>query len=115
MLRISVMNGSRTTRLKLEGKLAHEWVSEAEKAWSALSALNGRKRVVIDLLEVSFVDEPGRQLLAAMHRAGAELLGSGPMISALIEEIQQSRIEDAANGSNEDLARLHDTETEVEP
>lgn len=128
MLRISVMNGAHTTRFKVEGKLAHEWVFEAEKAWAALSALHegamngvdvhGRhtgkgKRVVVDLLDVSFVDGDGRKLLAEMHHAGAQLLGSGPMISALIEEIQRPETEDVANSSNDNSAQP-DSKVEVE-
>jgi anti-anti-sigma regulatory factor len=89
MLRISVLNGSGTTRFKLEGKLAHEWVREAEVAWTAHAALNGKKKVIVDLYDVCFVDEAGQQLLVEMHRAGGKLVGSGPMMSALIEEIQE--------------------------
>ena len=88
MLRISVQNGPLTTRFKLEGKLAHEWVTEAEKAWSALANINGQKKVIVDLFDVEFVDDMGKQLLAQMNHTGAELVGSGPMISALIEEIE---------------------------
>jgi anti-anti-sigma regulatory factor len=90
MLRISVLNGSGTTRFKLEGKLAHEWVREAEVAWTAHTALNGKKKVIVDLYDVCFVDEAGHQLLADMHRAGGKLVGSGPMMSALIEEIREA-------------------------
>ena len=100
MLRISVVNDPQATRFKLEGKLAHEWVGEAQKTWATLSARNGRKRVMVDLLEVSFIDESGLQLLLEMHRAGAKLLGYGPMISALIEEIelQDSKAAKGLNG-----------------
>lgn len=90
MLRITVENGPLTKRLKLEGKLAHEWVSEAEKAWSGLTASNGKKTIVVDLFDVAFVDHLGWQLLAKMHHAGAKLMGSGPMISSLIEEIEDA-------------------------
>ena len=128
MLRISVMNGAHTTRFKVEGKLAYEWVLEAEKAWAALSALhegamNGvevhrshtgkGQRAVVDLLDVSFVDAAGRKLLAEMHNAGAQLLGSGPMISALIEEIQRPETEDVANSPNHNSAQP-DSKAEVE-
>jgi len=88
MLRISVQNGPLTTRFKLEGKLAHEWVAEAEKAWVALTKIDGQKKVIVDLFDVEFVDDMGMQLLAQMNHAGAELVGSGPMISAVIEEIE---------------------------
>lgn len=90
MLRISVVNDPGVTRLKLEGKLAHEWVREAERAWTALSGLNGSSEIVVDLMGVSFVDDDGHQLLADMRHAGAELIGAGPMMSALIEEIEEA-------------------------
>src|SRR5262245_39669588 len=87
MLRISVLNDPSVTRFKLEGKLAHEWVAVAEKAWNALLNISPRSPVVVDLNSVSFVDAPGRDLLAQCHSAGAKLVGTGPWIGALIEEI----------------------------
>ena len=87
MLRITVLNDTREATFKIEGKLTDEWVAEAEKAWSAFSNTRGQERVVVDLCGVSFVDDPGRELLARMHASGAKLTGKGPMTSALIEEI----------------------------
>lgn len=101
MLRISIQNGPLTTRFKLEGKLAHEWVSEAEKSWAALTALNGKQKLIVDLFDVAFVDDLGRQLLAQMHHAGAKLVGSGPLLSPLIEEIE----DDEATQSEEKIGR----------
>ena len=90
MLRITVMNERGITRLKLEGKLAHEWVDEARNAWTALSEANGKTEIVVDLLNVCFVDEAGHRLLADICRAGAELMGSGPLMSALFGEIEEA-------------------------
>jgi len=87
MLRINILEEPQGTRFKLEGKLAHEWVAEAERVWTALSALGLSKRIVVDLCGVSFVDDLGRELLVQMHSSGAQLIGTGPMSSALIEEI----------------------------
>jgi anti-anti-sigma regulatory factor len=89
MLRISVVSESGTTRLKLEGKLAHEWVEEANNAWTALAQAHVRE-VIVDLRNVSFVDDCGHELLASMRHAGAELIGYGPMMSALLQEIELS-------------------------
>jgi anti-anti-sigma regulatory factor len=100
MLRITVMNEPGITRMKLEGKLAHEWVKEARNAWGALSEMNGEKEIVVDLLNVSFVDEAGHRLLTEIRHAGAELMGSGPLMSALIDEIEEaesSEVQDASN------------------
>lgn len=90
MLRISVLTESGITRLKLEGKLAHEWVNEARKAWATMTEMNGSTDIIIDLLNVSFVDDEGQKLLADMRHSNAELMGAGPLISALIDEIERA-------------------------
>jgi anti-anti-sigma regulatory factor len=92
MLRISVLNEPGTIRLKLEGKLAHEWVQEAETSWAAVVKAKDGMGIVVDLLDVSFVDLAGHALLTAMRHAGAELIGAGPLMSALIEEIEKQEI-----------------------
>jgi anti-anti-sigma regulatory factor len=101
MLRISVVNEPGITRMKLEGKLAHEWVDEARKAWMAVSEMSCDTGIVVDLLNVSFVDDAGHQLLTEMRHASAELMGSGPLMSALIDEIEEAETaaaDDAAAG-----------------
>jgi anti-anti-sigma regulatory factor len=106
MLRISVLNEPGTKRLKLEGKLAHGWVHAAREAWSSLVEMNGHMEIVVDLLEVSFVDASGQQLLAEMRRGGAELVGAGPMMSALIAEIHATGTfdpDDTSGGDSTDL------------
>jgi|SRR5215472_4952090 len=87
MLRITVLNDARVTTFKMEGKLAQEWVTEAERAWAEFASTAQQQRIFVDLCAVSFVDDPGRDLLALMHSSGAKLIGTGPMTSALIEEI----------------------------
>jgi|SRR5581483_4861082 len=90
MLRITVLNEAGVTRMKLEGKLAHEWVSETRKAWAALSHISGNTAIAVDLFGVSFVDDAGHKLLAEMRHADAELIGSGPLMTALIDEIEEA-------------------------
>src|SRR5215471_3142925 len=101
MLRISVMNEPGITRLKLEGKLAHEWVDEARNAWAAVSEANGETEIVVDLLNVSFVDEAGHRLLTDIRHAGAELMGAGPLMSALIDEIEEAESTGAQAASDQ--------------
>lgn len=75
-------------RLKLEGKLAQEWVDEAEKSWAPFAAVAAKKHVVVDLCGVSFVDHAGEKFLERICAAGAILIGSDPMILEMIAEIK---------------------------
>ena len=88
MLRISVSSEPGISRIKLEGKLSQEWVDEAENVWSLPRTTTVGDAILVDLLAVSYVDAAGHGLLAAMHNAGAELIGSGLLISSLIAEIK---------------------------
>jgi anti-anti-sigma regulatory factor len=103
MLRISALNEQEITRLKLEGKLAHEWVAELRRAWATIVEIDGAQ-IVIDLRGVSFVDESGHQLLAAMRHSGATLIGGGPLMSALIKEIEDAETA-RAHGNGRALAK----------
>jgi len=87
--------------MKLEGKLAHEWVEEARNAWAAVSQANGETEIVVDLLNVCFVDEAGHRLLSDIRRAGAELMGSGPLMSALIDEIEEAESAGSRDASHQ--------------
>jgi len=100
MLRISTTNNEREARFKLEGKLAHEWVAEAARVWTEfLEAVTNRNSLVVDLCGVSFVDDNGRTLLTQMHSNGAKLIGAGPLIGSLIEEIYE------CNGNDSDSCK----------
>ena len=85
MLRITLHNDDTKCRLELAGKLAGPWVAETEKVWR--SAPCSGKEIELDMREVTGVDEAGRKLLAAMHKAGACFTAQGVAMTALIEEI----------------------------
>jgi hypothetical protein len=85
MLRIRVYEESSRCRLELAGKLGGPWVAETENVW--LSAACSGKEIEIDMREVTGIDDAGRELLSAMHHAGARLIAKGVWMTALIEEI----------------------------
>jgi hypothetical protein len=85
MLRITVYQDGGRYRLKLAGKLGGPWVGETEKVWR--SAPCSIKEIELDMREVTGIDEAGRELLIAMHEAGAHFVVQGGAMTALIEEI----------------------------
>jgi hypothetical protein len=46
--------------------------------------------LLVDLTNVSFVDEHGRALLARMHNKGIKLFSTSLMTKCLIEEIEKT-------------------------
>ena len=89
MIRITAQQESSTTRLFLEGKLAGRCVDELDKCWQA--CLSEEVAVLVDLTNVSFVDDHGKELLARMHNNGIKLFSTSLMTKCLIEEIENTR------------------------
>jgi ABC-type transporter Mla MlaB component len=85
MLRITVHEAGTSWRMQLEGKLAGDWVLEAENTWR--SAPVSGKQIEIDLTDVTAIDDAGQNLLQAMHQAGARFVAEGVAMTALICEI----------------------------
>ena len=85
MLRITLHSDDTKCRLELAGKLAGPWVAETEKVWRSVSC--PCKEIELDMREVTGIDDAGRELLAAMHKAGASFAAQGVALMALIEEI----------------------------
>ena len=85
MIRIYIQDEAETTSLVVEGKLAWPWVEELERCWRM--ALINEQPIEVNLADVVFVDDKGKELLVAMRETGARLVANGLMTQAIIEEI----------------------------
>ena len=85
MLRVTVHEDGPVCRLELAGKLAGLWVAETENVWRSASCAD--KQIEVDMRQLTGVDNAGRDLLSAMHQAGARLVAEGVAMTALVEEI----------------------------
>ncbi len=61
----------------LHGRLAGPWVDELRSCWKHARDLAPLARAIVDLKELTFIDECGETLLAEMRSAGAELIATG--------------------------------------
>lgn len=91
VIRITAQQESLVTRLFLEGKLSGPCVNELDKCWQTCPA--GEAALLVDLTNVSFVDEHGKELLARMHNKGIKLFSRSVMTKCLIEEIENTAAE----------------------
>jgi hypothetical protein len=85
MLRVTIHEDGRVCRLALAGRLGGPWVAETEHAWRSSSCPD--KQIEVDMRQVTGVDDAGRELLSAMHQAGARLVAEGVAMTALVQEI----------------------------
>jgi hypothetical protein len=89
MLRITLHQEGRQCRLELVGRLCGPWVPEAENAWRSVQC--STNEIEVDMRDVTGVDNAGRDLLAAMHQAGARLIAKGLWMTAVVDEITGER------------------------
>lgn len=86
MLKISIMPEGTGTKLLVEGRLVGPWVEELDRCWRELGVAP-EGQVLLDLTGVTFVDAPGKALLARMRRGGVELRATGCLMRCIVEEI----------------------------
>ena len=84
MLRITPTHSAGVDTLKVEGRLAGQWVEELSRA--AASARAEAPRVVLDLAQVTFVDADGIVLLRALRDGGVALTDCSSFVSSLIDD-----------------------------
>jgi hypothetical protein len=93
MLRITIHEDDKVCRLELAGRLEGPWVAETENAWRA--SLRSKRKIVVDLRQLTGVDNAGRDLLAAIHRAEACFIVEGVWTTALIGDLPSQPCDDA--------------------
>ena len=77
MLRVSYAETAEGQRWRLCGSLAGPWVDELRSCWRRTRERAPLAHAVVDLKEVTFIDEAGERLLAEMQTSGTELVAAG--------------------------------------
>ena len=87
MLMITEQPNANTLTFKLAGALAGEWATVLERCWCDAINASDASRFIVDLTEVTFVDEIGKELLGLMMRQGVELIARDILMKSIVEEI----------------------------
>ena len=90
MLRVSYSDTADGQRWTLFGRVAGPWVDELRSLWQQLHVQAPRASAVVDLTQVTFVDEAGETLLAEMQSAGAEFVAAGVAIKHLVASLKNN-------------------------
>src|SRR5580692_1603337 len=99
-------------RWVVQGRLVGPWVSELRTTWKRTHRSRDKQICIIDLNNVTFIDQGGERLLRAMSKKGAQLIAEGVYIKHVIEQVKNSwtpsaeRI--ARNSSSDRMARTEE-------
>lgn len=86
MLRITTTEMQGRVKWVLQGQLAGPWVDEFKSIWDKSEK---QPKCVIDLTDVTFVDEAGARVLCAMKAAGAQFVAGGVDTKHLLDDLKR--------------------------
>ena len=87
MLRISYTDTGEEQRWTLCGQLAGAWVEELRSCWQYARTVAPLAAAVLDLSQVTFIDEAGEELLSDMRCAGAKFVATGVDTKHLVHHL----------------------------
>jgi hypothetical protein len=70
----------------LQGRLVGLWVSELRRCWKKTHRADKNLKCIVDLNEVTFIDEKGERLLRTMSKEGAQLMATGMYIKHVLQQ-----------------------------
>jgi len=98
VLKIAITETPTELRWTLQGRLVAPWVRELRKSWKAAKQTRDGRTYVVDLNDVTLIDEDGEKLLRAMARECVTLIGKGVFIMKLIAEMKPRNKRGPAGG-----------------
>ena len=88
MLRITHAQTETEQRWTLCGQLTRPWVAELRACWEHGRQVGANARKVVDLSDVTFIDESGEKLLSEMGSDGAEFIAAGVETKDLLKNLK---------------------------
>jgi hypothetical protein len=91
MLRITTHDDAQAFTFQVEGRLIGEWAKELERSWMRAAQLCGKKKRIVDLTGILFIDEEGKSVLEKICREGALFRTADPLNASIVSEIRANR------------------------
>ena len=89
MLKITITTTANEELWTLQGRLVAPWVKELKATWKkAPPSTQGCKRIV-NLDEVTFIDQSGERMLRCMGNQGARLVASDVYVKHVLDRLRR--------------------------
>ena len=88
MLKITITNTATEEKWTLYGRLVAPWVDELKTSWRRARRTAERRRCIVNLDEVTFIDKCGERMLRSMSNQGAEFVASNVYIKHVLDRIR---------------------------
>lgn len=88
MLKITITNTATVERWTLQGRLVAPWVDELKSSWKRARRAIRRRKYIVNLDEVTFIDKGGERMLRSMSKQGARLVASDVYIKHVLDRLR---------------------------
>ena len=90
MLKIIITDSVDAQRWSLQGRLVGQWAAELRSAWREARRGGDTRRCVIELIDVTFTDQSGEDVLAEIMSDGAEFIASDVYTKHLLANLRSA-------------------------
>ena len=88
VLRITHTQTEKEQRWTLSGHLTRPWVAELHACWESGREAGLSPYFVVDLSDVTFIDESGEELLSQMKNGGTKFVAAGVETKHLLKNLK---------------------------
>jgi hypothetical protein len=90
MLKVTVTSTATVERWILQGRLVTPWVNELKTSWKRTRRAMRRRRCIVNLDDVTFIDKCGERMLRSMSKQGAQLVASDVYVKFVLDRLSGS-------------------------
>jgi hypothetical protein len=89
VLKINITDLPDEQRWSLQGQLVGQWAAELRLTWREKRHEGDTRRCIVELIDVTFVDQTGEAVLAEIMSHGAELVASDVYTKHLLRNLRR--------------------------
>lgn len=88
MLKITITNTATEEKWTLHGRLVSPWVGELKASWKRARRTSEKRRCIVNLDEVTFIDKCGERMLRSMSNQGAQFVASDVYLKHVLDRLK---------------------------
>jgi ABC-type transporter Mla MlaB component len=89
MLRTMITDAPFEQKWVLQGRLCGQWAANLEQRWEETRKARRGRRCVVDLEDVTTVDDTGESVLQRMVKEGAQVIASRAYMKLVLEDLKE--------------------------
>jgi anti-anti-sigma regulatory factor len=88
MLKITITSSATEENWTLYGRLVAPWVDELKTSWKRVRRTAQRRKCIVNLDEVTFIDKCGERMLRSMSNQGAKFVASDVYVKHVLDRLK---------------------------